>query len=163
MQRQDVIVTDIAGYVEAVTVRDQAAELLKAAKRIPTRPVSEAVRASSIDSLMHDAKLAWSYFDRLTDPGTGLVPATAWFSEGERPKLRFRDDVGHGQCHSGDDSAHSIDLIDTAEFQSRLTLLLSSLADQPFAGLNLPAGLSSTSGQRHQATNFMTRAIHHGF
>jgi len=144
--REDTIVTEITEYLEAVTIRDQAAELLKTAKRIPTTSISEPTGLASNESLMRDAKLAWSYFDRLTDPGTGLVPATAWLEDGKILSYDFATMWDTASVILATISAHSLELIDKAEFQSRLTLLLSNLADRPFAGLNLPAGLSSTTG-----------------
>ncbi|MBT8413238.1 MAG: DUF3131 domain-containing protein [Boseongicola sp.] len=144
--REDTIVTEISGYVEAVTVRDQAAELLKAAKRIPTTLNSKPSEMGSTENLMQDAKLAWSYFDRLTDPGTGLVPATAWLEDGEILSYDFATMWDTASVILATISAHSLGLIDKDEFESRLMLLLLSLADQPFAGLNLPAGISSTTG-----------------
>ncbi|SMX22542.1 DUF3131 domain-containing protein [Boseongicola aestuarii] len=141
---EDVTVTDVAGYVEAVTVRDQAAALLKAARRIPTKLISDVAGDGSTESLMRDARLAWSYFDRLTDPSTGLVPATAWLEDGNVQSYDFATMWDTASVILATISAHSLGLIDTVEFRSRLTLLLASLADQPFAGLNLPAGLSST-------------------
>lgn len=140
-------VLDIGQHFETVTTKSEPARLLRTARRWPAHAVSDEVEATKRELLLKDARTAWSYFARLTDPETGLVPATAWVENGQIETYRFSTMWDTGTYLQAIVSAHSIGILDDSEYTARLQAALSGLSTGMFNGLRLPKGLSSTDGK----------------
>ena len=137
---------DLADHFSAVSIKSEPARLLRAASRWPARAPS-AVANNEREQLMQDAKTAWSYFAHLTDPATGLVPATAWVENDQIETYRFSTMWDTGTHLLAIMSAHSIGILEDDEYTARLKAVLGGLATGTFNGLGLPKGLTSTDGK----------------
>lgn len=138
---------NIRQYSDTVTVWDEPARLLRNAQRWPTRPEGNAVPQQEHDELLENAAVAWSFFEQMIDPDTGLSPATAWVEGESVQAYHFSTMWDTGSLILAILSAHSIGLIDEAEFSGRISTLLGNLATGRFNGLRLPKGLASTNGK----------------
>jgi Protein of unknown function (DUF3131) len=134
-------------YLAAVSVKSEQARLLRVAQRWPSRPDANQVKSEERDLLIEDARLAWSYIEQLTDPETGLVPATAWLEDGKVQSYQFSTMWDTGSLILGILSAHSIGLLSDDRFSERIDAVLGGLATGIFNGLRLPKGLASTNGK----------------
>lgn len=140
-------VLNIEQYLGAVSVKSEQARLLRVAQRWPARLNTDEANSTERNVLIDDAKSAWSYIEQLTDPDTGLVPATAWL-EGDRVQsYNFSTMWDTGSLVLAILSAHSIGLLGDAEFSERIDAVLGGLATGNFNGLRLPKGLASTNGK----------------
>gem|GEM_PF-835512 len=142
-------VLDMDQYLAAVSVKSEQARLLRAAQRRPARLHTDEINPAERDQLMDDAKLAWSYIEQLTDPNTGLVPATAWLQDDKVYSYEFCTMWDTGSLVLAILSAHSIGLLSDAEFYERIEAVLGGLATGTFNGLRLPKGLTSTNGKAY--------------
>lgn len=140
-------VIDLQQFFKAVSVKSEPARLLRTASRWPARTASSEVDTKEHEQLLNDAKSAWSYFERLSDPETGLVPATAWVEEGQIETYRFSTMWDTGTLLLAIVSAHSIGILDDDAFEVRLKAALAGLATGTFNGMRLPKGLTSTDGK----------------
>ena len=138
---------NIKQYHASVSVKSEQARLLRFAQRWPARPYEDEVSSAERDILMDDAKSAWSYFEQLTNPDTGLVPATAWLEDDKVQSYNFSTMWDTGSLILAILSAHSIGLLSNAEFAERTGAVLGGLATGIFDGLRLPKGLASTNGK----------------
>ena len=146
-KRDNIDVVDLRQHLGVVSVKNEPARLLRSAHRHPIAPVEKPPGTSELATLLEDARHAWSYFERLTDPATGLAPATAWTEGDTIASYNFTTMWDTGSHIQALISAHTIGLIDGGEFHDRSVKLLGSLADDLFGGLLLPRGLSSTDGK----------------
>lgn len=140
-------VVNVNQYLEAVSVRSEPARLLRLAQRWPARQTADEPSAAERDLLIKDAMLAWSYVAQMTDPGTGLVPATVWLEDGAVQSYDFSTMWDTGSLILAIVSAHSIGLLTDADFSARIEGVLGGLATGVFNGLRLPKGLASTDGR----------------
>ena len=138
---------DLQQFFTTVSAKSEPARLLRTASRWPARAASSEVETNEREQLLKDARTAWSYFDRLTDPETGLVPATAWIEDGQIETYRFSTMWDTGTLLQAIVSAHSIGILDDDEFAARLKAALAGLSTGTFNGLRLPKGLTSTDGK----------------
>ena len=133
-------------HARMLTDGDEPLRLTKIARRFPARPTSQTQDKAESELLLEDAKLAWSFFDQLSDPKTGLVSATAW-TEGETvERYNFATMWDIGSQILATISARSIGLIDQSDFDERTQKILGHLADGSFENLRLPKGVTSTTG-----------------
>ena len=139
-------VMNLGQHRAAVTVKSEQARLLRLARRWPAIQAADEVPSTERDFLIEDAGLAWSYFEQLTDPDTGLVPATSWLEDGELRSYSFNTMWDTGSQILAIISAHRIGLINGDEFSERTRAVLSGLETGVFKGLRLPKGLASTTG-----------------
>lgn len=138
---------NVPQYLSAVSVKSEPARLLRAARRWPARPDAAEISPQERDMLMNDAAQAWSYIERMTDPITGLVPATAWIEGDTLHAYPFSTMWDTGSLILGLLSAHNIGLVTDAQFDERIRAVLGGLATGVFNGLRLPKGLASTDGK----------------
>ncbi|MDU8945954.1 DUF3131 domain-containing protein [Ovoidimarina sediminis] len=132
-------------YLEAVSVHSEPARLLRVAQRWPARQTARDIPAAERDRLLNDARVAWSYFEQLTDSDTGLVPATAWIEGDKLETYDFSTMWDTGSLILAIISAHSIGLLTDDTFSARIGAVLGGLATGVLNGLRLPKGLSSTT------------------
>ncbi|MCI2399910.1 DUF3131 domain-containing protein [Aliiroseovarius subalbicans] len=137
---------DMGQHLATVTVKSEQARLLRAARRWPARQDTDEMNAAKRGLLIDDAKSAWSFIERLTNPDTGLVPATAWLENDATFAYEFSTMWDNGSLVLAILSAHSIGLLSDAEFSTRIEAVLGGLATGVFNGLRLPKGLTSTDG-----------------
>ena len=142
-------VLDMDQYLAAVSVKSEQASLLRAGQRRPARKHTDDIDPAERDQLMDDAKLAWSFIEQLSDPNTGLVPATAWLEDGKVQAYKFATMWDSGSLVLAILSAHSIGLLSDAEFYERSKAVLGGLATGTYNGLRLPKGLTSTNGKAY--------------
>ncbi|SPF77174.1 hypothetical protein ALP8811_02197 [Aliiroseovarius pelagivivens] len=140
-------VLDLQQFFKAVTTKSEPARLLRSASRWPARITNADMEPNERARLFEDAKMAWSYFDGLTDPDTGLVPATAWVEDNQIETYRFSTMWDTGTLLLAIVSAHSIGILDDDAFELRLKKALDGLSTGTFNGLRLPKGLTSTDGK----------------
>ncbi len=135
-------------YRRRVMPTDPAFDLLRAAKSgaLLAPPASDVVEPAERAELLRDAELAWTYIAGLTDPQTGLVPGTASLDDEGLTAWRFATMWDVASAVLGMMSAHSLGLIDTAEFMERVALALAHIADTTSSGLRLPLAAVSTDG-----------------
>ncbi|MCK0142841.1 DUF3131 domain-containing protein [Aliiroseovarius sp. F20344] len=138
---------DLRQHFQTTTAKSEAARLLRAARRWPMRASNAERDAQNRTQLLADAKTAWSYIEHLTDPKTGLVPATAWIEEDRIDTYRFSTMWDTGSLLLAIISAHSIGILDDDAFEVRLKTALAGLSTGRFNGLRLPKGLTSTDGK----------------
>lgn len=108
-------------------------------KRAPQQQGSEA-RAQ----LMADAKVAWSYFERWTNPKTGLCPATVNSAPGQR---RLHEAVTMWDVGShifALMAAVDLELITPKQFQRAINRILPNIAGRRSQGRLLPQGWIAT-------------------
>ena len=122
---------------------------MRVAQRWPSRPDANNIKSTERDLLIDDARLAWSYIEQLTDPETGLVPATAWLEDDKVQSYQFSTMWDTGSLILGILSAHSIGLLSDDQFSERIDAVLGGLATGIFNGLRLPKGLTSTNGKAY--------------
>ena len=97
------------------------------------------------EMLMNDAKVAWSYFEKWTNPKTGLCPATANFSK-TNPRL-------HKAVTMWDVGSHifallaavDLKLISEQHFRNAIEKILPNIAGRRSQGRLLPQGWSVTN------------------
>ncbi len=94
--------------------------------------------------LLADAKVAWSYFEKWTNPQTGLCPATVNFAPGQR---RLHEAVTMWDVGShifALMAAVDLELISPKKFQSSIRRILPNLAGRRSQGRLLPQGWIAT-------------------
>ena len=94
--------------------------------------------------LIADAKVAWSYFERWTNPKTGLCPATANFAPGQR---RLHEAVTMWDVGShifALMAAVDLALISPQKFQASIRRILPNIAGRRSQGRLLPQGWIAT-------------------
>ncbi|WP_246253307.1 DUF3131 domain-containing protein [Sulfitobacter maritimus] len=111
---------------------------------------SEEARAQ----LLADAKVAWSYFEKWTNPQTGLCPATASFAPGQR---RLHEAVTMWDVGShifALMAAVDLGLITPKKFQRSIRRILPNLAGRRSQGRLLPQGWIATDKIKWGNRNF---------
>ncbi|MEP2983733.1 MAG: DUF3131 domain-containing protein [Sulfitobacter sp.] len=104
--------------------------------------------------LLADAKVAWSYFEKWTNPKTGLCPATANFAPGHR---RLHEAVTMWDLGShifALIAAADLELISPKKFQSSIKRILPNLAGRRSQGRLLPQGWIATDKFKWGNRNF---------
>jgi hypothetical protein len=94
--------------------------------------------------LLADAKVAWSYFEKWTNPKTGLCPATVNFAPGHR---RLHEAVTMWDAGShlfALMAAVDLELISRKQFQNSIRRILPNLAGRRSQGRLLPQGWIAT-------------------
>lgn len=117
---------------------------------IKTRPrLGDAAR----EALLEDARVAWRYFEKFTDPGTGLCPATVDFAPGGRHHEAVTMwDVG---SHiNGLLAAKQIGLISQEGFAAAIRKILPNIAGRTSQGRHLPQGWIRTDRRKWGNKNF---------
>lgn len=106
------------------------------------------------EGLMNDAKVAWSYFEKWTNPKTGLCPATANFSK-TNPRL-------HEAVTMWDVGSHifallaavDLKLISDQHFRHAIEKILPNIAGRRSQGRLLPQGWIATNKFKWGNRNF---------
>ena len=104
--------------------------------------------------LMADAKVAWSYFERWTNPKTGLCPATVNFASGQQ---RLHETVTMWDVGShifALMAAVDLELISPQKFQSAIGRILPNIAGRRSQGRLLPQGWIATDKFKWGNRNF---------
>ncbi|UWQ83045.1 DUF3131 domain-containing protein [Leisingera caerulea] len=105
------------------------------------------------EELLEDARVAWRYFEKFTDPKTGLCPATVDFAPGGRHHEAVTMwDVG---SHiNGLLAANQIGLISQDEFTAAIRKILPNIAGRTSQGRHLPQGWIRTDRRKWGNKNF---------
>ena len=110
--------------------------------------------AESRAQLLSDAKVAWSYFDRWTNPKTGLCPATVNFAAGHQ---RLHETVTMWDVGShifALIAAVDLELISPQKFQKAIGRILPNIAGRRSQGRLLPQGWIATDKFKWGNRNF---------
>ncbi|OED49601.1 twin-arginine translocation pathway signal, partial [Rhodobacteraceae bacterium (ex Bugula neritina AB1)] len=109
----------------------------------PRQNLSDAWRRE----LLEDARVAWQYFEKFTDPRTGLCPATVDFAPGGRKHEAVTMwDVG---SHiNGLVAAVQIGLISQPDFETAIQKILPNITGRTFKGRHLPQGWIRTDRRK---------------
>ncbi|UWR39419.1 DUF3131 domain-containing protein [Sulfitobacter sp. W074] len=110
--------------------------------------------AESHARLLADAKVAWSYFERWTNPKTGLCPATVNFAAGHQ---RLHETVTMWDVGShifALMAAVDLELISPKKFQSAIGRILPNIAGRRSQGRLLPQGWIATDKFKWGNRNF---------
>lgn len=130
----------IPDYAKAVLAKDPAYRLMLATRRdgVALRQAPPAVTEAERAALMEDARIAWGYFDRLTESTTGLSPSTVFIGEWSsiNRTLTMWD---FGSIIQATIAGHALGLIDDAQFLDRSKAILRSLPAEMIGGLVLPS------------------------
>ncbi len=116
--------------------------------------VAQNIDPAEKELLLQDARLAWCYFDQLTNPETGLCPSTVQFAKVDQQEHRKLTMWDIGSLIQAVVAAKSIGLIDQDEFVGRSTAILNSLPAVPIAGLTLPCSEISIDTPSDGTTDF---------
>ncbi|UOA33906.1 hypothetical protein DSM110093_03741 (plasmid) [Sulfitobacter sp. DSM 110093] len=111
-------------------------------------------RHTEREQLLADAKVAWSYFERWTNPETGLCPATVNFAPGQR---RLHEAVTMWDVGShifALMAAVDLELIAPQGFQSAIRRILPNIAGRRSQGRHLPQGWIATDRFKWGNKNF---------
>lgn len=106
------------------------------------------------EQLLADAKVAWSYFERWTNPETGLCPATVNFATGQR---RLHEAVTMWDVGShifALMAAVDLELIAPQQFQNAIRRILPNIAGRRSQGRRLPQGWIATDRFKWGNKNF---------
>ncbi|UWQ62199.1 DUF3131 domain-containing protein [Leisingera caerulea] len=105
------------------------------------------------EELLEDARVAWRYFEKFTDPKTGLCPATVDFAPGGRHHEAVTMwDVG---SHiNGLLAAMQIGLIIQDELTAAIRKILPNIAGRTSQGRHLPQGWIRTDRRKWGNKNF---------
>ena len=117
--------------------------------KVPVEP-----SATNRARLMADAKVAWSYFERWTNPKTGLCPATVNFATGQQ---RLHETVTMWDVGShifALMAAVDLELISPQKFQSAIGRILPNIAGRRSQGRLLPQGWIATDKFKWGNRNF---------
>lgn len=95
-------------------------------------------------ALLEDARIAWSYIDRMTEPVTGLCPTTVLF-EGATPiAYRVLTMWDYASLIQATIASHELGLIDDAQYLTRAEALVRALPAEKIGGLVLPSSEIAT-------------------
>lgn len=104
--------------------------------------------------LLADAKVAWSYFEKWTNPKTGLCPATASFAPGQRRLHKAVTMWDVGSHIFALMAAVDLGLITPRKFQGCIRRILPNLAGRRSQGRLLPQGWIVTDKTKWGNRNF---------
>lgn len=102
---------------------------------------------------MADARLAWAFFERFTDPNTGLAPATANVRTGG-DALTWLTMWDVGSQINATLAAHQLGLIDAATLATAARRILYQIAGRESQGRLLPNGVIRTDLVRRGSSDF---------
>ncbi len=103
--------------------------------------------------LEEDARIAWAYFDRWTNPVTGLCPATA----DTQSSVKLHEAVTMWDVGShllALKAAQQLDLLTRADYLARVRRILPQIAGRVYAGRRLPQGWIRTDRHRWGTKDF---------
>ncbi|MGB8815023.1 MAG: DUF3131 domain-containing protein, partial [Paracoccaceae bacterium] len=133
-------VVTIPDFADAILPADPVYQLMQATRRDIAPPgiapplLTDADRAA----LMQDAKIAWSYFDQMTETATGLCPSTVFFDGDWSSIYRVLTMWDYASLIQATLASHELGLIDDAQFTTRAEAILRGLPAQTIGGLVLP-------------------------
>ena len=116
-------------------------------------PAPGALSPEAVAGYMDDARLAWAFFDRFTDPGTGLAPATADVNTGG-DALNWVTMWDVGSQINALIAAHRLGLVETAPFEAAADKILYQIAGAQSQGRLLPNGVIRTDVLRSGSSDF---------
>lgn len=142
-------VRSLAGLRQTVAAGEQKYDLLKSANLQRALAVGEAraLDETATQKLMQDAKVAWHFFEKLTNEKTGLVPGTVWMDGDESSFYPYATMWDVGTLVLAFVSAHMLGLIDDAELKVRAEKMLAHMPLNTVNGLLLPQASASVSGR----------------
>ena len=118
------------------------------------RPDPVVLSADQRQSLLEDAVTAWSYFYRMTDRRTGLVPATVFYSGGRKTALKSATMWDMASHINALMAAADLDLIDEGGFRDSIAKILLSIKGKTKDGRRLPSEWIRTDRRKSGNTNF---------
>jgi hypothetical protein len=139
------------GFTEVVPLDEQARVLLPrspviahhrrtAAYRRAQPSVVRSAAPQTIDPFIEDAKVAWSYFEKWTNPKTGLCPATVHVN-GRKSILHEAVTMWDVGSHiNALIAAHQLELISSKAFKRAVDKIRPNLAGRRSQGRLLPQG-----------------------
>lgn len=139
------------GFTEMVPLDQQARQLLPrsavmahhrrtAAYRRAMPSIVRSAAPKTIDPFIEDAKVAWSYFEKWTNPKTGLCPATVHVN-GRKSILHEAVTMWDVGSHiNALIAAHQLELISSKAFKRAVDKIRPNLAGRRSQGRLLPQG-----------------------
>jgi hypothetical protein len=142
-------ILDLPGFARAILPDDPVYRIMLATRRdlSGASTVTPALTGSARDALTEDARIAWSYVERMTDRATGLCPSTVDFEGGGASQYRVLTMWDLASQIQGTMAAHELGLITDAGFVSRTKLLLRALPAERIGGAMLPSSEISTANR----------------
>jgi hypothetical protein len=101
-------------------------------------PATPALAPPERAAFLEDARIAWSYVERLTEPATGLCPSTAQFDGDWSSFYRYLTMWDLGSLIQAVLAAHEIGLIGDDGYRARIGAILAAIPAARIAGLALP-------------------------
>ncbi|MDP4031409.1 MAG: DUF3131 domain-containing protein [Pseudorhodobacter sp.] len=139
-------VLNIPDFAKAVLPDDPVYRVMLATRHDVNEAPQTSPRISDEErgALFEDAKIAWSYIDRMTEPVTGLCPTTVLF-EGPTPiAYRILTMWDYGSLIQAVIASHELGLIDDAQYLTRVEALMRGLPVEKIGGLALPSSEIAT-------------------
>ncbi|MCP5037978.1 MAG: DUF3131 domain-containing protein, partial [Rhodobacteraceae bacterium] len=95
--------------------------------RKTTRPVRKPIGAGDRQALLEDAKLAWQYFEQMTNPNTGLCPSTVAKSGSSSTRLEFITMWEMASHINGLIGAADIGILSRDGFRARMAKIMANI------------------------------------
>jgi len=146
----------LPGIASGILPADPIFDLLKRARAqdfIDGDPVGT-LESKEKAELEKDAETAWRYFERLSDPRSGLAISTAELSNGKADTYPVVTMWDVGSQILATTSARSIGLIGDGEFSRRIASLLKSLPATNIRGMALPQSQISAVQPSYRDSDF---------
>lgn len=105
-------------------------------------------------ALMADALVAWRYFDRFSDPDTGLVPGAIEVDGDTTSGYQFATMWDVGTLLLALVSVHRLKIINDETFDIRARQILASIPTSETLGLKLPQASTSVTGRQQGELGF---------
>lgn len=132
-------ILNIPDFAKMLLPADPVYQVMLATRRdLAARVAAHPDAAADRRALMQDARIAWSYFERMHEPATGLCPSTVRFDGAWSSVYRVLTMWDFGSLILGTLAAHELALITDAQFLTRVAAILRALPSARIGGLELP-------------------------
>ncbi len=142
-RRSSFRITDVNSFVDQVQPRDSIRLVYQQTEDVMYREHSALAAKEPLDRdlLLRDAKLAWRFFKKFTNPETGLIPSTVFLSEGSVTFYNYATMWDIGSQIFGMIAAVELDLMTVSELNNWAKPLIENLSTVTIQGLQLPSSI----------------------
>lgn len=147
---------DVPGFVQATVVPDSVFDLLRDSRRVAGAATADTLDPAPLttEEWLADAAQAWQFFERFSNPDTGLCADTADVQEGEAWLHRELTMWDLGSLIAGVMAAQELGLLSDADFVARADQLVRALPVARIGNLQLPSEVISSDTGRALSSDF---------
>lgn len=147
---------DVPGFVQATVTPDPVFALWRDSRRAAGPASSDEPEPAPLtpEEWLADAAQAWQFFQRFSNPDTGLCADTADVQEGEAWLHRELTMWDLGSLIAGVMAAQELGLLSDADFVARADQLVRALPVARIGGLQLPCEVISSDSGRALSSDF---------